>query len=588
MDIKKYLFIAASALALASCSSEDFVGTEGGNVETTSANKAINFGGNAGKITRADNKQGADAAKDLGNHFVVFGDKTVGNDKQTVYDHYDVQWKGTDVTKKTQTNQNGWEYVGFTPNKLSNLTNATQTIKYWDYSASQYDFVAFSLGGLTTENDAYANQEAKDATTASEGKVKISRVGDNYNYTVEGKVTDIAKLYISDKITKKKETKDAYSSAVQFNFLALKTLVRMGIFETIPGYSVKDVKFYSSTNTTTQTASETPGLFADSETIPSGYGTATISFDNNNKANVTWKTGTGNKNAKDITFDKLQLTNAESNEDTGEKYIARTSKDASFPQNYQTVIPGTTIGALTLKVDYTLVATDGSKETIKVTGATAKIPAEYTQWKANYAYTYIFKISDKTNGSTGGGNDPAGLYPITFDAIVTETETGKQETITTESDPSITTYSKEAIDDEYKTNSNIYVSVSGGTEGKSIELYKRNEVSSEGQTTYTYSYYGKLYKLTQGTSITEAEVPAILEASGMTLGGKTLTAEGNYETSSLNSHFVTSIDANDTANGTAITGNFFKFTPTDAGIYVFAYVKDNSKAYKVIKVVAGK
>ena len=50
MDMKKYLFIAASALALASCSSEDFVGTEGGNVET-GANQAINFVGNAGKIT---------------------------------------------------------------------------------------------------------------------------------------------------------------------------------------------------------------------------------------------------------------------------------------------------------------------------------------------------------------------------------------------------------------------------------------------------------------------------------------------------------------------------------------------------------
>ena len=34
MDMKKYLFIAASALALASCSSEDFVGT-GGTGENT-------------------------------------------------------------------------------------------------------------------------------------------------------------------------------------------------------------------------------------------------------------------------------------------------------------------------------------------------------------------------------------------------------------------------------------------------------------------------------------------------------------------------------------------------------------------------
>lgn len=54
--MKKYLFIAASALALASCSSEYFVGTEGGNVET-GANKAINFVGNAGKITRATSNE---------------------------------------------------------------------------------------------------------------------------------------------------------------------------------------------------------------------------------------------------------------------------------------------------------------------------------------------------------------------------------------------------------------------------------------------------------------------------------------------------------------------------------------------------
>lgn len=45
--MKKYIFLAVSALALASCSSDDFVGTEGGNVEN-GANKAINFGGETG------------------------------------------------------------------------------------------------------------------------------------------------------------------------------------------------------------------------------------------------------------------------------------------------------------------------------------------------------------------------------------------------------------------------------------------------------------------------------------------------------------------------------------------------------------
>lgn len=74
--MKKYLFIAASALALASCSSEDFVGTEGGNVEN-GANKAINFAGETGKTTRAGSIKGASAADLLGEKFYVLGTKGI-------------------------------------------------------------------------------------------------------------------------------------------------------------------------------------------------------------------------------------------------------------------------------------------------------------------------------------------------------------------------------------------------------------------------------------------------------------------------------------------------------------------------------
>ena len=236
-----------------------------------------------------------------------------------------------------------------------------------------------------------------------------------------------------------------------------------------------------------------------------------------------------------------------------------------------------------MKVDYTLVSTDGSNEEIKVTGATATVPSEYTQWQPNYSYTYIFKISDKTNGSTGGGT--AGLYPITFDAIVTETETGKQETITTVETPSITTYAKDAINNEYKTDNNIYVSVSG-TNGKSEELFKETTTSIEESSTTSYTYYAKLYKLNAGATITEAEVPSILNATGMSLGGKILTEEGTYPTNTKDSRFVDQIDANDAVDGVAVKGNFFKFTPTAEGTYVFAYEKGEEKSYKVIKVAA--
>lgn len=587
--MKKYIFLAASALALASCSSDDFVGTEGGNVEN-GANKAINFGGETGKITRAGQKTNQDAAKALGFHFVVFGDKTTGSTTHTVYDHYDVKWIGTDAA--TQSNQKGWEYVGLTPNKNSSLADATQTIKYWDYSADEYNFAAFSLGELTsqTENNPYENQVGNNETNIASGKVKISQIKQNATeYTIEGSAEDIAKLYISDRVTAKpKDTTSPdidYQKAVQFNFRALKSLVRLGIFETVPGYSVKEVKFYSSTNTTSAQATKTPGLYATNTTIPAGNGTATVTFGakeatdgSYNKAKVTW---TAENNVKDITFKELTLTGVDSKEDAGttNQYIGRTPSTASLPKEYTTVIPSTGIGALTLKVDYTLVSTDGSNEEIKVTGATATVPSEYTQWQPNYSYTYIFKISDKTNGSTGGGT--AGLYPIVFDAIVTETETGKQETITTVETRSITTYAKDAINNnEYKTGNNIYVSVSG-TNGKSEELYKKNSTAEEQIVSYTY--YAKLYKLSGTTeSITEAEAEAILK-NNKTLGGKTLTEEGTYPTNTKDSCFVDQIDANDAVDGVAVKGNFFKFTPT-AGTYVFAYENGNIKSYKVIKV----
>lgn len=447
--MNKYFLLAASALALASCSSDDFLGENPGNGQNA-ANSVINFGGEAGKITRGT-QTGSTAATTLKNHFVVFGDKTnTEGTTQAVYDHYDVKWIGDVAEKKTQTNQHGWEYVGYTPNKNSSLDpDAIQSIKYWDYSASEYDFAAFSLGELTDETDPYKKQLKHDATgTITDGNVKISKIESKAtSYTVEGAVNDITKLYISDRITAKPNgtTPDIkYQDAVQFNFRALKTLVRMGIFETVNGYSVKDVKFYSSTNTTSATATGTPGLYSEKNTIPAGNGTATITFGTSstdgsyNKALVKW---TSTTNTKDITFGNLKLKGAESKEAAGNNYLGRTSADASLPENYNTVIPSAEIGKLTLKVDYTLVSTDGSKEEIKVTGATAVVPAEYTKWQPNYSYTYIFKISDKTNGNTGDPTKP-GLYPIVFDAVVTETENGIQNTITTEETPSITTYAK--------------------------------------------------------------------------------------------------------------------------------------------------
>lgn len=585
--MKKYIFLAASALTLASCTSEDFLGNTPGNVQSNTS--AINFDGGTGKITRATPQTGVTAAQTLNNNYVVFGYKTDKNDsKTTVFDHYTIRWNN--LAGKTESNTKGWEYVGLTANSLTSLTgDKVQTIKYWDYSANQYDFVAFSFG-TATQGEGADKVKATAVTPTPE-----------LSYTLTGAVKDLANCFIADRITAKPDMETTkkkanllvgYKDDVQFNFRSLSTKVTMGIYETIPGYSVKDVKFYSSDNNKLDDAQNKPTLYAKDKNIPAGNGTVIVTFpttnENNtdyNKAHVKFDVATGSENSSSIQFGTLSTVNKEKNEKTESGFIGRDITKFSTPKkgdgttkDYNVVIPAK-VGALTLKVDYTLESIDGSGEEIKVTGATAVVPEKYTNWEPNYAYTYIFKISDKTNGSTGTpGTNPAGLYPITFDAIVTETETGKQETITTVDKNSITTYSKGEINNEYKTNDNIYVSVNNTT-----ALHIK---TGEDDTTPTNV---KLYTATvTGTqTITEATVAHCLKSGeDVEGGGKKLTnGESNVltVTPATGLSIVSEIAADDAVDGNAITGNFAKFTPTTSGTYVFEFTDtDRNKYYKVI------
>lgn len=584
MYMKKYIFLAASALTLASCTSEDFLGNTPGNVQSNTS--AINFDGGTGKITRATLQTGVTAAQTLKNNYVVFGYKTAQeNSTTTVFDHYTIKWNNQ--AGKTESNTCGWEYVGQKANSLSSLTgDREQTIKYWDYSASQYDFVAFSFGE--------ASQGEGD------GKVKATAVTTTptLSYTLTGAVNDLAKCFIADRITakstvanKKNNLLVAYKDNVQFNFRSLSTKVTMGIYEIIPGYSVRDVKFYSSDHTLA--TDNKPTLYAKDKKIPAGNGTVTVTFPTTtetetdyNKAHVNFKVATGSENSSSIQFGTLSTVNKEKNEKTESGFIGRDITKFSTPKkgdgttkDYNVVIPAE-VGALTLKVDYTLESIDGSGETIKVTGATAVVPEKYTNWEPNYAYTYIFKISDKTNGSTGGST--AGLYPITFDAIVTETETGKQETITTVADNSITTYAKGEINNEYKKNDNIYVSVNNTTE---LHINSGNEENTTPTNVKLFTATGTgSYQM----NITEATVALCLSkgTNTATPGEKVLSVDNDNKltvTPATGLTIATQIEAADAVDGNAISGNFAKFTPSTPGTYVFEFTDtDTNKYYKVI------
>lgn len=99
MYMKKYIFLAASALTLASCTSDDFLGNTPGSTPT-SANSAINFGGDAGKITRATSNEGDDHVK-LDNQFKVYGVKKTNEKFVTVFKDYSVLYNENLTTSNT-------------------------------------------------------------------------------------------------------------------------------------------------------------------------------------------------------------------------------------------------------------------------------------------------------------------------------------------------------------------------------------------------------------------------------------------------------------------------------------------------------
>ena len=97
----------------------------------------------------------------------------------------------------------------------------------------------------------------------------------------------------------------------------------------------------------------------------------------------------------------------------------------------------------------------------------------------NYAYTYIFKISDNTNGWTGTASEPSGLFPITFDAVVAEATdaNAEQTTVTTVATPAITTYQQ-----GHTSGTNEYSKTTKGKDNVVRKLYviaMHNEGSPE-------------------------------------------------------------------------------------------------------------
>lgn len=337
-----------------------------------SSESGIAFGGNSGNWQEAGSRawsqigaragEGETGLETLFASFRVWGFKTKtdalrdgGNGTaaiQKVMEGYLVDWNATDKA---------WEYIG----KQNSFLNLTQTIKYWDYSASSYRFMAYAY-----------NKETKEVTASTDAN--LSKTTFSIPYAFSNDATSTTTPYISELWESNNQStgQNKYGEQVKLTFAPLIAKVRFkfkyaeGQEPKITDISFKDPRWQKDATGNWQWTG------ANEDITPIG-GTIVISYplsENNTQVLKSWE------NTKvgplELTIPYEEENDPIHQTDTYQKWYYMPPMDiADYKQGSYTI-------------------------TAKVNGnpVSATVGSEYTQWKAGCQYTYTFKISE-TNTS---------------------------------------------------------------------------------------------------------------------------------------------------------------------------------------------
>lgn len=337
---KSILTINAMALCLLSCSSggqDDAFVQDPTHSPTPEAptDVAIAFGGSSNTwqdapTTRAEETT-SKGLENYYNSFRVWGYKSNGS--QTVMDNYNVLYDGDNKT---------WEYVG------KGSEDKPQTVKYWDYSATDYRFMA------------YAPADAEGITTTTDDKKRTIAVPYTFSKDAVANTTPyVSRMWYATDHTQ-------YGKSVTLTFAPVIAKVRFKFTypDDINSIHITDIKFRDS---------------RDDAAVPqNGVITATYPV-------TTSPTGSepllGWQEAENPITGSLVLDTPY--EDANDKVHILTADEYG---KWYYVPPMDLIpyeqGA------YIITARINGKT------STASVPAAYMQWKAGYQYTYIFKITE--------------------------------------------------------------------------------------------------------------------------------------------------------------------------------------------------
>ena len=355
----KHIFIiSALAICLLSCSSPE----QDDLLIPEPQQGSISFGGNSGSWQDAPtSRAGETGLETIAKSFRVWGYKNTGGnhtdgftEPQKVMDGYIVNWN-----QPATGGTGSWDYTGIRNEELQ----TTQTVKYWDYSATCYRYFAFSPEDAkvtTTLLQEGGNSTNQAETTSEEGSTnqtdKASKVSFQIPFQYDESATSSSTPYISDLWLSDNQNfgdDKKYGACVKLAFAPIVTKVRI-IFkypENITNISITDISF-----------KKTEGKVPTAGNIRITYPITGIETQRVYSWEPT-KNGIINLSVPyEEEKDKIHQTT-----ERGKWYFVP-------PIGEQ----GT----------YTMTATIDGKT------STAIIPAEYMQWKAGYQYTYIFKITE--------------------------------------------------------------------------------------------------------------------------------------------------------------------------------------------------
>ena len=329
-------------------------------------------------------------------------------------------YEGLGTSQYENTSDNNY-YLSTDNFYMSNLSE--QFLRYWDLSSDNTEFCAYAPYINSATPVTFAKTAGNGGTMTFPNGSIVAGYDDESKFEYLCAYANVIK--------------NNYRKDVQLKFEHMNSKIRILFYEDVAGYDVRMLDLKESAGVgvlavpTEKTTTGSVDTYTYSETLAK-TANATVQF-NNADPFITFnlpasnvKYNLGGSNAIDgLTIDNKALVFKAPTATALKNNKSDAKSDAkSWSETVYYGIPHNTSCGLTFRVSFELKSTSG--EIINVYDAGVHVAAANCVWEAGKSYTYIFKITKNTNGTTDSGeNDPKvdpnpgdkALFPIVFDGI---------------------------------------------------------------------------------------------------------------------------------------------------------------------------